>query len=701
MNAQEPTPRRIVRFGLFELDTKSKELHRNGMRVKLSTQPFQVLVLLLEHAGDVVTREELRVRLWPEDTFVDFDHGLNAAVKRLRDALGETAESPVFIETLPRLGYRFIGSIENSPAGQPTVARVTKWNKKNWSLVAVGAVVCIVFVITLSRLSTKLPLGQMTVLPLVTYSGQKYFPSLSPNGQQLVFSWNGGSGTDFSLYEKVVGSEKFLRLTNVAGAIDFAAAWSPDAREIAFARTAKGDTGIYIVSALGGPERKLLHTDWDARSPGIGALASGCLDWSPDGKSIVYSDSPSAGQPEALFVLSLDSMQTRQLTSPNYQTGDLDPKFSPDGQTIAFIRDTTGGQSIYVTPISGNGERLLTADPSLKVGLAWTVDGRNLVFGGRWLWRVPITGGTPERLPIGQNGCQPSVRQNRIAYTQASWSDSIWRRRLDSKGTPEEAQKLISSTQVDAGPQFSPDGNTIAFQSDRSGVFEIWLSNRDGTDVRQLTHFGVAWTGTPRWSPDGKFVVFDSRPKGDADIFTIDAQGGPPQRITNDPSNEVVPSWSRDGHWIYFASDRSGRWEVWKAPSSGGIAIQITHRGGFAAFESADGKLLYYAKGLNAPGLWKTSPSGGEESEVVGMPGIGFWGYWALVKDGIYYLDNTSEPSISFLNLSTRRTSRVFKLENGPVQQAPGLAVSPDGNSILYTQGSQSNSDISLVQNFN
>lgn len=701
MNAQDRAPRRIVRFGLFELDTKSKELHRSGMKVKLSTQPFQVLVLLLEHAGDVVTREELRLRLWPEDTFVDFDHGLNAAIKRLRDALGETAESPVFIETLPRLGYRFIGSMENLSAGSPPVARVTKWNKKNWSLVAAGAVVCILFAITLSRLFTKLPLAQMTAIPLVTYSGQKYFPSLSPNGQQLVFSWNGASGADFSLYEKVVGSEKFLRLTNVAGAIDFAAAWSPDAREIAFARTVKGDTGIYIISALGGPERKLLHTDWDARPPGVGKFASGCLDWSPDGKSIVYSDSPSAGQPEALFVLSLDSMQTRQLTSPKYQTGDLDPKFSPDGQTIAFIRDTTGGQSIYVTPISGNGERLLTSDPSLKVGLAWTVDGRNLVFGGRWLSRLPITGGSPERLPIGQDGYQPSIRQNRIVYAQSSSSDSIWRRRLDSKGTSEEAQKLISSTRVDAGPQFSPDGNTIAFQSDRSGAFEIWLCNRDGTDVRQLTHFGVAWTGTPRWSPDGRFVVFDSRPKGDADIFTIDAQGGPPQRITNDPSNEVVPSWSRDGHWIYFASDRSGRWEVWKAPSTGGTAIQITHRGGFAAFESADGKLLYYAKGLNAPGLWKTSLSGGEESEVVGMPQIGFWGYWALVKDGIYYLDSTSEPSINFLSLSTQRTDRVFKLENEPVRQAPGLAVSPDGNSILYTLASQYNSDIVLVQNFN
>jgi Tol biopolymer transport system component len=194
-------------------------------------------------------------------------------------------------------------------------------------------------------------------------------------------------------------------------------------------------------------------------------------------------------------------MQTRQLTSPKYQTGDVDPKFSPDGQTIAFIRDTTGGQSVYITPISGSEERLVTSELGLKVGLAWTVDGRSLVFGGRWLWTLPIAGGPPERLPIGQDGYQPSIRQNRMTYTQASWSDSIWRRELDSKGPSEPGQKLISSTRVDAGPQFSPDGNTVAYQSDRSGVFEIWLCKRDGTDVRQLTHMGVAWTGTP---PDGR-----------------------------------------------------------------------------------------------------------------------------------------------------------------------------------------------------
>jgi Tol biopolymer transport system component/DNA-binding winged helix-turn-helix (wHTH) protein len=694
---------RVVRFGTFEVDVPAGELRKNGLKLKLQEQPFQVLCMLLEHPGEVVTREELRSRLWPADTFVDFDHGLNAAVKRLRDTLGDSAENPRFIETVARRGYRFVGMVDipsATPSTQATQAppRNTKWNKRNWILVAI-AVACLVFAITLSRFLSKLPAAQINMSPLVTYPGEKYFPSLSPSGQQVVFSWNGGAGTHFSLYEKIVGSERFLRLTSVPDVFDFGAVWSHDGREIAFARIVDGNAGIYTISALGGPERKLLRTGW-ASTGTIDAFTPRFLDWSPDSRSIIYSDSPAAGQPQALFQLSLDSMRTRQLTSPLFQTGDVDPEVSPDGQTIAFVRDTIGGQSIYVTPISGGRQRLIASGLGLTVGLAWTGDGRSLIFGGRWLWTVPVAGGSPVRLQFGQDAYQPSIRGNRIAYTQASWSDSIWRRQVDSKGRYGQAQPLISSTRIDAGPQFSPDGDTIAFQSDRSGAFEIWLCKSDASDIRQLTHLGVAWTGTPRWSPDGKFVVFDSRPNGNADLFLADVQGGPPRRLTSDPSNEVVPSWSGDGRWIYFASDRSGRWEVWKIPSAGGNAIQITHHGGFAALESVDGKTLYYAKGLAVRGIWQIATGGGEESEVLGMPQPGFWGYWGPARHGIFYLDTSGAPGINFLNLSTHTADRVFALENRPAEHAPGLAISRDGKFILYTQVNQSGTNIDLVQDF-
>jgi len=253
---------------------------------------------------------------------------------------------------------------------------------------------------------------------------------------------------------------------------------------------------------------------------------------------------------------------------------------------------------------------------------------------------------------------------------------------------------------MESGPQFSPDGSKIAFESTRSGAYEVWLCRSDGSNLMQLTHFNPSVTGTPRWSPDGQQIVFDSRPAGNSDVFVIDVQGGPPRKLTSEPSNEGVPSWSRDGRWIYFASDRTGGWEVWKMPSTGGPAVQVTHHGGFAGLESPDGRFLYYAKGLSVPGLWRIPTNGGEEVEVIGSLEAGYWGYWAAVENGIYYLDTTTKPGIAFFDITTHRITRLFDLENRPARQAPGLAVSPDKRTILYTQWDATDSDIILVENF-
>jgi Tol biopolymer transport system component len=253
---------------------------------------------------------------------------------------------------------------------------------------------------------------------------------------------------------------------------------------------------------------------------------------------------------------------------------------------------------------------------------------------------------------------------------------------------------------MESGPQFSPDGSKIAFESTRSGFYEVWMCRSDGSGLVQLTHFDSV-SGSPRWSPDGQQIAFDSGVGGNLDIYVIDSRGGQPRRLTNEPSHEVLPSWSRDGRWLYFASDRTGDWEVWKIPSTGEPAAQVTHHGGFAAVESPDGRFMYYAKGLTVPGLWRIPTEGGEESEVIGALEAGYWGYWAVVEDGIYYLDTTTtKPGIAFFDFTTRRTTRVFDLQNPPARLVPGLAISPDRKTILYTQLDALNSDIMLVENF-
>jgi eukaryotic-like serine/threonine-protein kinase len=542
---------------------------------------------------------------------------------------------------------------------------------------------------------------QTTVTPAVTNVGEKFTPTLSPDGQHLAFAWNGGDGPHFNLYVKVVGTEELLRLTKHAS-LEFSPAWSPDGRYIAFCRISKDATGIYIIPALGGAERRVRDTLWDEQEVfEVGFTGTGHLSWSPDGKLLAYSDRRSRSEAASIFLLSLDSLEVRRLTSPLRSKGDFNPEFSPDGNTLAFARSSQGVESIYAIPVSGGEERRLTSATTYKEGLAWTPSGREIVFADAgWLWKISLRGGEPERLQFSQDGIQPSIRGNRLIYVQIKRNNSIWKRELNSLVSAGPPNKLISSTRRESGPQFSPDGSKVVFESTRSGAYEIWICLRDGSNLMQLTHFSPSVTGTPRWSPDGQQIAFDSRPAGNGDIFVIDSQGSPPRKLTTEPSNEVVPSWSRDGRWIYFASDRTGGWEVWKMPSIGGSAVQVTYRGGFAAFESPDGRFLYYAKGLAVPGLWRVPINGGEEAELISSLEAGYWGYWAVVENGIYYLDTTTKPRIAFFDITTHRITQVFDLENRPVVDAPGLAVSPDKKTILYTQLDTSYSDILLVENF-
>jgi Tol biopolymer transport system component/DNA-binding winged helix-turn-helix (wHTH) protein len=699
----------IIRFSIFELDLKAGELRRNGKKVKIQEQPFQILAALLERPGEVVTREELRSRLWPADTFVDFDHSLNAAIKRLRDALGESAETPVFVETLARRGYRFMGMVERPEATQPTRASLWRRLTTTKNVVFGGLTACAIalfFVYSLSFRSKANHLAAPVLSPVVTNVGEKHTPSLSPDGQHLAFAWNGGAGPHFSLYVKLVGTEEALRLTNQAS-IDFNPVWSHDGRYIAFCRIQKGEAGIYVIPALGGVERKVRETHWRENEFYQIFWFLGRLSWSSDGKLIAYSDRADPGESAtSIFLLSLDSSEVRRLTSPRTSIGDYNPVFSPDGQTLAWNRTSLDGTSIYTMPLSGGGEQRLISGQQFGWGLAWMSDGRDIVFGrasylanAGWLWKISRKGGEPERLEFGQEGVQPSIRGNRLVYSRQVANINIWRRTLNSSVPAGFSERLISSTRFESGPQFSPDGKMIAFESTRSGNWEIWMCRSDGSGPIQLTHFGSV-TGTPRWSPDGRQIVFDSRATGHAAIFVVDAQGGSPRRLTTEPWSAVAPSWSRDGRWIYFASDRTGGNEVWKIPSAGGASVRVTHHGGFASFESPDGKFLYYAKGASLPGIWRIPTNGGEELEMISFLEAGYWGYWAVVENGIYYLDTRAKPGIVFFDTTSHRTTRLFDLENRPAREAPGLAVSSVDGTILYTQLDALSRDIMLVENF-
>jgi len=311
------TARRLIRFGVFELDARSGELRKAGVRINLPEQPLQVLCTLTERPGDLVTRGELRQRLWPRDTFVDFEHGLNAAVKRLRDVLGDSADSPRFIETLPRRGYRFIGTIQEPQAvqgvtaacdgaaavdgsgRQPEVARapdrksVKSWINGRKSLTAAAVVFVGILVAVAWWLVHQSNVrggangyAALRHLARLTFgSGLEIEAAWSLDGRSIAYASD--TGGNFDIWVTHLDTGETVQLTK-SPAHDRQPTWSPDGTAIAF-RSDRDGGGVFVVPASGGAERRL--TSFGVRPK-----------WAPDGSRILFASSDEHGVPQLFTV---------------------------------------------------------------------------------------------------------------------------------------------------------------------------------------------------------------------------------------------------------------------------------------------------------------------------------------------------------------------------------------------------------------
>ena len=742
-------------FDQFEVNAASGELFKNGKRVRLQEQPFRLLVVLLENAGEVVTREDLRSRIWQEDTFVDFDGSLRVAVRKLREALDDDAENPRFVETIPRHGYRFLCPIEVSEAGpvQPEVtaapigglavqgsamldspstgeteektdqpSKVTRWKFRKWLLPGLGFAVLLILagIFISGHYSLRLHrpwlvregtlTGRARTVTLTNVRGLVYSPVFSPDGKHIAFFWNGPDQNKVDIYVQPIGGEDPVRLTFSGARHICCLAWSPDGQRISFVRCDNGVGTVYTVPALGGSERKL--TDVTCSEFDTGAPA-----WTIDGKSLLLLDRCVPGKPIGVVVFSPETGQRHCLTMPSSNdTSDDGLSLSPDGRTVAFRRFslTSFVDEIWIIPLQGGTPRRLTADGNLIMRMMWAADGRRIIFlstrgGGGWhfdrLWNVSIAGGEIQPETAYPHFGALSRDGQRLAYVAFGNGEpeGIWRTDLSGPGGHVLARKkIVASPEYNAQPQLSPDETKIVFSSERSGNSEIWRSEADGSNPIQLGSFGGEHGGTPRWSPDGGWIVFDRYPGQHPQIYVMDAEGRNMRAMTDGDGNNCVPSWSRDGESIYFGSARSGSWQIWKQSVHGGGAVQITQHGGFTGFESYDGKTFYYSKvGDDDEGLWSVPADGGAETLVTPALRSGYWGAWAVSETGIYLIDDDvlPRPTIEFYNFRTRRLTAVMQIEYSPLNGDPSLDASRDGRIVLFAQY-RPQSSIAMVENF-
>ena len=557
-----------------------------------------------------------------------------------------------------------------------------------WAWVAAAALAsALIGGAAMLRVSAPRIAESWTFRPL-TWSGLAFVPSLSPDGKQVAYIWAEDTNKGLDLYLQLVNGGSPLRLKDAQAVSK--PAWSPDGSRIAFVRR---DGGIYVMPALGGAPQRVSMSE--------GGATGGGLAWSPGGAFFVFS-----GANQALYAVPAEGGQVRQLTKPAGAV-DLSPALTPDGSALAFVRRTsTFNSGVFVMPLHRDGSAAGEAKPITSgvwdiANLDWTADGREILFAGSAgsgnssLWRIARDGGNLTRFPAPtMASTQPSVarQSGRMIYVTRRMETKIYKMPLAAH--PGDPAPLIETDGDQRDLGVSPNGQRIAFVSNRTGTKEVWIANSDGSEQTQLTFFNGPSVGSPRWSPDGKQIAFDGYAGGSSDIYVVPADGGKPSRVTSDAANEIRPSWSHDGQWIYFGWDKGSQSQIWKIHPSGGEPVQVTRNGGYFAFAAADGQWLYVVKDRS---ILRMRPDGGEETPLV--DGI-FPDHWSVGGRHVFFLTPDGDLRRAAFGSSTVETIFHFQGRGIPTGGGTAIALPADESWMIYRTMTRASEALVLIEKF-
>lgn len=568
-----------VTFGLFEADLKSGELWKAGYRVKLQALPFKVLTILLENAGEIVTREELQNRVWGPNVNVDFEHSLSNAIKKLREALGDSADNPRFVETLSRRGVRFIAPVglvepkfstatvvttkisqdfantKTAPSTENIRASATMLRVpvSNRYLIA-GLLITLsilLAVCTIQFLNSRKPVAELPRLSQITQDGSVYaskdhllgaisafasdgahlFTPTTENGEVLLsrISVSSGSGQTIPVLSQIGSPEvqdispdgsRLLLKSNLASAVQ---------------------QPLWIVSTDGGSA---------FRVPNVLAQAA---TWMPNGKSILYASG------EQLAVVSLDDGKSTVLATVPGRA--FWPRWSPDGRVLRFTIIDSVNHTSSLWEMKANEH---TAHPILKAlndsvrqccGV-WTADGKWFIFeatkdGNTDLWKVDsslnlgpirITNG-----PLNYKAPAPAHEGEQIFFVGQEVHSMLERFDIQRQEYVSQAGFLSTADHI----VYSADGKWVIWTDPGH---RLWRARMDGSDKVLLTSSSM-WVYMAAWSADSTHIAFMARePRQPWQIYMINADGGPPEHLLKEDQNIGDPSFSEDGKYLVFGT---------------------------------------------------------------------------------------------------------------------------------------------------
>lgn len=662
MPENEP-PERIYRFGDFTLLADQRMLMRADHRIQLTPRVFHLLVILVSNAGRLVTKESLLSEIW-QDSFVE-EGNLNATVSRLRKILGERPDERRYIETIPRVGYRFISEVEvvtdhphiekpsrpKNDAGIPERRKL--WNR--WLIVPIVAVliVCGVLVAWLSvgrRLTTVNQLQKQKNVPvrLTDDPNDEGRPSLTRNGHIRFHEFLGKVPYSFIMHSDGSDPHREAAIPGMGVGL-----WSPDEKKVIFFKEGDDSGAMYLADADGSNETKL-------------PFATGNLDWSPDGRKVLYQ----YGRGNAdLFVYTLETGKIETVVSDPAFDGD--PSFSPDGRRIAFVSGRDGNQEIYVQDLDGSNLLRLTNHPARDAFPTFSPDGTQIVFNSNRegenmdVYIMNADGSDVRKLTDWKTdeeirpGCWSPDGTQILFVSGQSGRDNIYVMSIEPFAPHELVTDVATNLQY---PTYSADGAKILFTSlaeDGSGELRLMDTNtKQVTTLRKLRPS----EGNARLSPDGNWIVYQDRINDNSEVCLI-RSGGTDEiiNLTNNPARDGGPSWSPDGSKIVFVSNRDGNYDL--------TQLYIMNQDG------SNQHRIYYSNAISANATW--SPDGKH---------IAF----ANDKED----DRTGNFEIFTIEPETTEPEKRLTFRQ---QYDVSPAYSPDGNRIAFTSHSDGNWEIYMM----
>jgi Tol biopolymer transport system component len=589
------------------------------------------------------------------------------------------------------------------------VYRIGKWLRKRRSAVAVIAVAAAAAV-TGSWIASRPARSPLEPVPLTTYRGSESAPTFSPDARDVAFAWDGEHEDNWDIYRLHIGDNTPVRLTR-GPAADYAPAWSPDGKSIAFLQAQSDDTAnLMLMPAEGGPARQIAvaHMNINPRKRWI--------TWSRDGQWLLLAHRGPGAPHQRVFAISVTNGEQRQLTHPNGPPSESDgqPALSLDGKIVLFARDSDTPGQLWMLPVTSD-VRPAGVERRIKVPgfegkeceVPLPISASELLFlaplrSVRTFWRGKLSGGRePDALPeLGQLPMAMDLSRDgrKLVFSKQNYDSNVWRIDLDAAGGKEiRRERILASTQWDENPALSPDGTTLAFESNRGGFPEIWLASVDGSDARPLTALGTL-AASPLWSPDGSQIAFQGSRNGKSEVFVVPANGGAPREPAPDSAEAIQPVWSPDGKWLYFCSLRTGSREIWRVPAQGGQASQVTRHGGFDLAFSPDGSWIYYSRErASSTSIWRMPAEGGPESRLI-ESAIG--GHVFATGRRLYFGQRSEKSGgcqIQALDLSTGEI-RTLAITDRLLRSR--LAVTHDERSIYFTQVDEDAMDLMLVSDF-